>query len=44
MYDALAGTAGPGPTEFLHRAEALVFLLNSKPNGPGRQLKGGVKY
>ena len=44
IYDALAGTAGPGPTEFLNRTEALVFLPNSKPNDPGRQLKCGVKY
>jgi len=44
MYDALAGKAGLGPTEFLNRAETLALLPNSKLVGPGGQLKGGVKY
>ncbi len=44
MYDALAGKAGLGPTEFLDRAETLALLPNSKLVGPGGQLKGGVKY
>ena len=44
MYDALAGKAGLGPTEFLNRAETLALLPNSKLDGPGGQLKGGVKY
>lgn len=44
MYDALAGKAGLGATEFLNRDETLALLPNSKKNGPGGQLKGGVKY
>ena len=44
MYDALAGKAGLGPTEFLNRAETLALLPNSKLVGPGGRLKGGVKY
>ncbi|MBX3660507.1 MAG: glycerol-3-phosphate dehydrogenase/oxidase [Ramlibacter sp.] len=40
MYDALAGSAGLGPTEFLGRAETLKLLPNAQPDG----LKGGVKY
>ncbi|MGB4115539.1 MAG: glycerol-3-phosphate dehydrogenase/oxidase [Polaromonas sp.] len=44
MYDALAGKAGLGATEFLNREETLALLPNSKKNGPGGQLKGGVKY
>ena len=44
MYDALAGKAGLGETEFLNRDETLALLPNSKRNGPGGQLKGGVKY
>ena len=44
MYDALAGKAGLGATEFLTRDETLALLPNSKRNGPGGQLKGGVKY
>ena len=44
MYDALAGKAGLGPTEFLDRAETLALLPNTKIDGPGGQLKGGVKY
>ena len=44
MYDALAGKAGLGATEFLNRDETLALLPNSKKDGPGGQLKGGVKY
>jgi glycerol-3-phosphate dehydrogenase len=44
MYDALAGKAGLGATELLSRDETLALLPNSKKNGPGGQLKGGVKY
>ena len=40
MYDALAGSAGLGRTEFLSRAETLVQLPMARPEG----LKGGVKY
>lgn len=40
MYDALAGKAGLGKTEFLSRAETLAQLPMAQPNG----LKGGVKY
>lgn len=40
MYDALAGKAGLGATEFLGRAEALRCLPTARPEG----LKGGVKY
>jgi glycerol-3-phosphate dehydrogenase len=40
MYDALAGKAGLGPTEFLNRQETLAYL----PTVQSRNLKGGVKY
>ena len=40
MYDALAGKAGLGKTEFLNRAETLAALPTAQPSG----LKGGVKY
>ncbi|OIP20192.1 MAG: FAD-dependent oxidoreductase [Comamonadaceae bacterium CG2_30_57_122] len=40
MYDALAGSAGLGATEFLSKAETLAELPMAKPEG----LKGGVKY
>lgn len=40
MYDALAGSAGLGPTEFLSRKEALACLPTARADG----LKGGVKY
>jgi glycerol-3-phosphate dehydrogenase len=40
MYDALAGRAGLGPTEFLTRGETLAHLPTIRPDG----LKGGVKY
>jgi len=40
MYDALAGKAGLGRTEFLNRAETLACLPTAQPQG----LKGGVKY
>ena len=44
LYDALAGKAGLGPTEFLSRDETLALLPNSKRQGPGGPLRGGVKY
>ena len=40
MYDALAGKAGLGKTEFLTRDETLGLLPMAQPQG----LKGGVKY
>ena len=40
MYDALAGKAGLGATEFLNRRETLAYLPTVQP----RDLKGGVKY
>ncbi|MES2635422.1 MAG: glycerol-3-phosphate dehydrogenase/oxidase [Pseudomonadota bacterium] len=40
MYDALAGKAGLGQTEFLSRGETLACLPTALPQG----LKGGVKY
>ena len=40
MYDALAGKAGLGKTEFLTRSETLAALPTAQPDG----LKGGVKY
>lgn len=40
MYDALAGAAGLGRTEFLGRGETLACLPTARPEG----LKGGVKY
>lgn len=40
MYDALAGKAGLGATEFLSRRETLACLPTARPDG----LKGGVKY
>jgi glycerol-3-phosphate dehydrogenase len=40
MYDALAGKAGLGATEFLSRDETLALLPMAQPQG----LKGGVKY
>ncbi|MDB5847368.1 MAG: FAD-dependent oxidoreductase [Rhodoferax sp.] len=40
VYDALAGKAGLGPTEFLGRDATLKYLPTAQPNG----LKGGVKY
>ncbi|RYX92258.1 MAG: glycerol-3-phosphate dehydrogenase/oxidase [Comamonadaceae bacterium] len=40
MYDALAGKAGLGSTEFLNRRETLDYLPNVQPQG----LMGGVKY
>ncbi|MBS0507503.1 MAG: glycerol-3-phosphate dehydrogenase/oxidase [Proteobacteria bacterium] len=39
-YDALAGAAGLGPTEFLGRMETLRCLPTAMADG----LKGGVKY
>ena len=44
VYDALAGKAGLGPTEFLNRGETLALLPNTKQQGPDGDLKGGVKY
>lgn len=40
LYDALAGKAGLGQTEFLSRAQTLNTLPTAQPQG----LKGGVKY
>jgi glycerol-3-phosphate dehydrogenase len=40
MYDALAGKAALGPTEFLSRGETLACLPTVRPAG----LKGGIKY
>jgi len=40
MYDALAGSAGLGKTEFLNRDETLALLPEVQVQG----LKGGVKY
>ncbi len=40
MYDALAGKAGLGATEFLSRQETLQHLPTARQAG----LKGGVKY
>ncbi|MBX3585740.1 MAG: glycerol-3-phosphate dehydrogenase/oxidase [Ramlibacter sp.] len=40
MYDALAGSAGLGATEFLGREKTLALLPNAQADG----LKGGVKY
>ena len=40
MYDALAGKAGLGRTEWLGAAETLHLLPGAQPRG----LKGGVKY
>jgi glycerol-3-phosphate dehydrogenase len=40
MYDALAGAAGLGPTEFLGRGQTLSCLPTLRPDA----LKGGVKY
>lgn len=40
MYDALAGNAGLGRTEFLNRSETLAQLPMVQPHA----LKGGVKY
>ncbi|AMO23036.1 glycerol-3-phosphate dehydrogenase/oxidase [Ramlibacter solisilvae] len=40
MYDALAGAAGLGGTEFLARAQVLDCLPTARPQG----LRGGIKY
>jgi glycerol-3-phosphate dehydrogenase len=40
MYDALAGKAGLGATEFLNREQTLACLPSARAQG----LKGGVKY
>ena len=44
VYDALAGKAGLGATEFLSRDGTLGLLPNTRQDGPGGSLKGGVKY
>ena len=44
IYDALAGKAGLGPTQFLSPAETLALLPNCRPEGPGGQLRGGIRY
>ncbi|MES3002849.1 MAG: glycerol-3-phosphate dehydrogenase/oxidase [Pseudomonadota bacterium] len=40
MYDALAGKAGLGPTQFLGKLQTLACLPTARAEG----LKGGVKY
>lgn len=40
VYDALAGSAGLGATQFLSRGETLSCLPTARPDG----LRGGVKY
>ena len=40
LYDALAGKAGLGKTEFLNRSQTLENLPTAQPDG----LHGGVKY
>lgn len=40
VYDALAGSAGLGATQFLSRSKTLDYLPTARPQG----LKGGVKY
>lgn len=40
MYDALAGVAGLGRTEFLTRGKTLAALPTARPQG----LKGGIRY
>jgi glycerol-3-phosphate dehydrogenase len=40
IYDALAGKAGLGATEFLDREQTLACLPTARPDG----LRGGVKY
>jgi glycerol-3-phosphate dehydrogenase len=44
LYDALAGSAGLGRTEFLSRAETSRLLPNSALSMGGGKLHGGVKY
>ncbi len=44
MYDALAGKAGLGRTQFLSRSETLELLPNARQTRGGHQLRGGVKY
>ncbi|WP_309680400.1 glycerol-3-phosphate dehydrogenase/oxidase [Polaromonas sp.] len=44
MYDALAGKAGLGATEFLSRKETLACLPTVQSQGPNGCLRGGVKY
>ena len=44
IYDALAGKAGLGPTEFLSREETIAYLPTVQSDGPNGRLRGGVKY
>lgn len=44
IYDALAGKAGLGPTEFLSREETIAYLPTVQADGPNGRLRGGVKY
>lgn len=44
IYDALAGKAGLGPTEFLNLRETLALLPNARQQRLGGRLRGGVKY
>jgi len=43
MYDALAGKAGLGPTEFFSRTETLGYLPTVASQGRNGGLRGGVK-
>ena len=44
LYEALAGSAGLGATAWLSRSETLGLLPNTRLEGPGGTLKGGVTY
>ena len=44
IYDALAGKAGLGPTEFLSRDETIACLPTVRSDGLNGRLRGGVKY
>ncbi len=44
MYDALAGKAGLGRTEFLSRGETVACLPTIQTKGVQGRLRGGVKY
>lgn len=44
IYDALAGKAGLGSTEFLSREETIACLPTVQADGPNGRLRGGVKY
>ena len=44
LYDALAGKAGLGRTEFLSRDETVTCLPTVRAEGKQGRLRGGVKY